>query len=258
MTRLRSFAVVLSGVVAMAALFCATQASATIIYQDGFNDSAGQLHGTTPDTTLGQYGGTSGATWTSRTGNPCWSYNSSYPGEAVHGSWSTSAYLPFAPQTGHVYTLSADLNMYGTGSGEAALGYMTVNSIESLASTLPYGVWRYSFSDLHAKSSVTQDWSTVDHGAQTAGYHTFTTILDTKTNPTNWSVEWKLDGTSVRTYSLGNAPGIIAVGMSAASNVAVHADNFTLTTNVPEPSSCATLLVAGLIGLLAYAWRKRK
>ena len=58
-------------------------------------------------------------------------------------------------------------------------------------------------------------------------------------------------------FTDANTPYAGMLVSSAAGNTTGYADNFQVTGAVPEPSTLA-LLVAGLFGLLAYAWRKRK
>jgi hypothetical protein len=51
---------------------------------------------------------------------------------------------------------------------------------------------------------------------------------------------------------------VFAPGVGAAGDIGLqYFDNVTVTIGVPEPSSIA-LLVSALVGLVAYAWRKRK
>jgi hypothetical protein len=70
------------------------------------------------------------------------------------------------------------------------------------------------------------------------------------------------DVTAVPLGLVPNANGeYIATGFGfvaqRGSSYELYADNFTLGTQIPEPSTLA-LLAGGLFGLLAYAWRKRK
>ena len=62
--------------------------------------------------------------------------------------------------------------------------------------------------------------------------------------PTGWTL--------TNAYGIDNNGDIVGYGSNGTSNRA-----FLITAIVPEPS---TLLLAatGLVGLLAYAWRKRK
>ena len=77
-------------------------------------------------------------------------------------------------------------------------------------------------------------------------------------------------GAKVYQYDTGNVPYDITfssplsgmfnqVYLHQASNLAGAnvVDDFRISQAVPEPSTLA-LLAAGLVGLLAYAWRKRK
>lgn len=54
--------------------------------------------------------------------------------------------------------------------------------------------------------------------------------------------------------------GFVTIPASSASSAAsmdFYVDNLSVTSSVPEPSAL-TLASAGLVGLLAYAWRKRR
>ena len=80
----------------------AVQAAMITIYQDDFSGTGGQdLKGTTPDVTLGSYGGTSGATWTAGTGE--WVMNGA--GAVLTVNDSNFASLPFSPLASTVYQL---------------------------------------------------------------------------------------------------------------------------------------------------------
>lgn len=56
--------------------------------------------------------------------------------------------------------------------------------------------------------------------------------------------------------SVGNTIGIWLVGTQAAGRVCWSLDDVRIVS-IPEPTTCI-LLCTGLVGLLAYAWRKRR
>jgi hypothetical protein len=88
--------------------------------------------------------------------------------------------------------------------------------------------------------------------------------VDTNFATQKWSAT--VNGVTIGNLSLGNA-------MSAIQNLTLESwgfnqgsyrtppevdiDNVLISTTVPEPST-VTLLIMGLLGLLAYAWRTRK
>jgi hypothetical protein len=106
--------------------------------------------------------------------------------------------------------------------------------------------------DIAARYIAEGNW-----GTQTTGLGvptTYTIVLETTGA---WSAEFYAGATSLGTYTYTTNPTVAYVGFgcSAYHNDMV-VDNFTLS-EVPEPGTMA-LLATGLIGLLAYAWRKRR
>ena len=92
-----------------------------LIYSDTLLGSGSALHGTTVDSSATHAGGTAGATWTA-----AGSYNETATGTIGTSTTTQGAYLPFTPQAGHVYTLTATLEYLGAvPSNWAALGFQT-------------------------------------------------------------------------------------------------------------------------------------
>ncbi len=96
------------------ALFIASASAQTIIYSDDFTHAAGDLNGNTVQTSSGLFGGTSGATWLSGTGQssgtPVFNYTGS--GAVSNDTDFASTYYAFLPltlETGVVYSLQVDI-----------------------------------------------------------------------------------------------------------------------------------------------------
>jgi hypothetical protein len=103
----KSFHTAFLGLSVLGALWLAPQAGATTtIYADNFpGSSSNPLNGTTPATESGMLGGTSGIAWNAATGG---FFNAD--GSVNTSAGSGSADLPFTPQSGEIYTLSATVN----------------------------------------------------------------------------------------------------------------------------------------------------
>ena len=120
-------------VLVIAVLSHATSASAAIIYSDDFSGSSGaNLNGTAPDVRPGTQ------TWTAATAIKA--------DGSVSGVGHASAYLPFNPVAGNVYTMSVDVNVTGgTGGNWFALGFAADDEIFGWHSTAPtplLGSWQ--------------------------------------------------------------------------------------------------------------------
>ena len=107
--------------IAVTANFAVDIPANELIYSDTLLGSGSALHGTTVDSSATHAGGTAGATWTAAD-----SYNETAPGTIGTSTTTQGAYLPFTPQAGHVYTLTATLEYLGGGGSDwAALGFQT-------------------------------------------------------------------------------------------------------------------------------------
>ena len=85
--------------------------------------------------------------------------------------------------------------------------------------------------------------------------HHYSVVFNT--TKTNWSATWLVDSGTAYQSTYSGSVGIQNV-MLYSNGTPGSYDNFTLSyTSVPEPSALV-LLALGVVGLLAYAWRRRK
>ena len=232
--------------------FSAAQTSAEVttitspgfIYSETFSD-VGALHGSTPDVTTG------GATWTASD----WEENGTTGTIAVVNSSGEddSAFLPFTPVTGNVYTLSATMTVPsgGQGTGWAAIGFAATNTTTGsfwANNTAPWILYR---PDTNVDSFLGPGTGGSADEGNWATSVTFSIILNTE-NPA-WTAEWFIDDgsgpVSVRSETFGTNPTIGYAGFGRENGNTTAIDNFNLTVNTPGGGNNFTDWIAGNPGV---------
>ena len=225
-------------------------AQAAIIYQDDFNFS-GSLNGRTPNQTTGS-NWTAFGTWT---GNGA----SITPGEA-----NRSAYLPFVPQSGMIYELTAGMsNASGSATTWISLGFSESGTPPSNNNFTSGGIATVilrdnSLNQTYAGSGVANSSGSLNFPTFVANtFYEYKVVLNT--TGANWTYDVYRDGVQLDvnggaagltyTWSSGNPTiGSVLLSNNTASSSARY-DYFRLEA-IPEPSSVLSLAAAGLLGLL--------
>jgi hypothetical protein len=216
-------------------LALAPVAQAEIIYFDDFGGlRSANLNGTTPDITP--------------TGSEMWTATGGFKADGfIEENWngSQSASLPFVPDTGTVYTLSVtgwDCDPYGQ-------EWYNEDSISAGFGNGP----GFSFFDGAGRVNTNGPLGSVNEGNYGSGAISVKLVLDTR--PTAWEAEWFVNDVSVRgPEAYASNPDITTVALGTWYMYGM-VDSLTLE-KIPEPSTLV-LLATGLLGLMAYAWRKR-
>ena len=219
----------------LAAGLLAGHAQAAVIYYDDFSGASTEnLRNTTPD--IAAYG----QTWVSAATTP-WHADGSIDETGV--SAVRTAYLPFAPEPGKIYTLSLDVNPL-TGSHWFALGFLGPGA--AVGGSFTVGAagaspWMFLHQDrtrigTYGGPDVQngKGLNAVDiSGADWSGTVNLKIVLNTMSE--HWTAEWFVNGNSVRVYEYASGnPSIHNVGFSRQGTLGGAIDNFLLSAS-PEP-----------------------
>jgi hypothetical protein len=210
-----------------------------LLYFDDFSGGATSLGGTSPDTGIG---------------SEAWIASSTVHADGnLTGLQRDGAWLPFAPQAGYVYTLSADVNTtVGQRSSDwIAVGFAGKENITSADEFNTTAVGYGSFllrqdrgagkGQIFAGSGV-NGAAAVDTGI---GVRTLQVVLDASdADPANWTMAFYEQGTKVggpTTASVGNFADIHHVGFSRwGANGTI--DNFTFTQDAANVAPTVSIM----------------
>jgi hypothetical protein len=237
--------------VALALAFASALAGQTVIYSDTFAGSGSDdLNGTTPGVSDG------GASWVSGTGSSAWKADGS-----VTGFVESNAFLPFTPEAGRIYTLTATVNPTAAEStGDwLAIGFSGTSAVSDGFQDVQSAAWMLARVDRGDGGIQTFLGPNTDSGAD----HTslpdalgLKVVLDT--SQSNWRVQWWLGDTLLRSANYdGSNPSIAFVGIGKFGEAGGTVSNFSLSSASPVPEPGTWALLAGGGVLLWAAWRRR-
>ncbi len=181
----------------------------------------------------------------------------SFTNSFVLSGWAPGTNLATAgSDTFHFNDNSANINKSGAHYGSASSPFASLSS--SYQTLLRYGV----YGDYAATTTYTL-------GGLTDGQPYLVQLWVNDSRGLAVGRTQILDGTTTMAYNAGAAEGSTGQYVTGTFTAAGTSQSFTILGNVcqqinaiqlraiPEPSTLA-LLATGLIGLLCYAWRKRK
>ena len=233
----------------------AASVNAAVIYNETFSGAgADPLNGSSPDTGANQWVASSD-----------WKADGSIAGStSADGKDDDSAFLSFTPTSGNVYTLSAVVSQPTSGQQDTswmAIGFTADNVTGNHTSNAgffsspnnasPWMLYRRN-AEVKTFDGPGTSGTNISEGNFGGG---LTMSIELDTTATQWSAEWFVNGSSVRSKVFVSNPIITNVGFGREDGVTSTISSFSLTTAaVPEPSSAALIGLGGLVLIL----RRRK
>jgi len=247
--------VVVGVAVCVSILMLASSASASlvVVYQENFGTTTNNLNGRTPTTVSGDFG-TTDAVWIAST-------FFKEDGSVASGSTDPkdrSAFLPFVPETGWVYTLELDLAVSGNwlslGFSNAADVAFGPNDNNDEAPGTAWMLVRGNGDGAAFGGPGTGDGiHSGSLGVTTTETQRYTIVLDMMNGPGSTNVEFFVNGLSWASAEDKDFSGINYVQLGRRTNTTGQYGNLTLSA-IPEPS---VPLLLGALGALMLLRRRR-
>jgi len=236
----------------------ASAASLITIYNHSFGGSSGSgLNDIVPDTASGSFGSTD-AKWAAD--------DNFYKADGqllTGGNGGRSAYLPFVPEAGYVFTLEVSMSVVATGTNWLSLGFSKDQDTQIHPAWNPGHLgWAWmlargnndgaAFVGPGPTNGATLEGS-ASLGIDTADTHTYRIVMD-MTNGTNIAdLSYFVNDTLWASATERDLSGLQYIQLGKVENASGILDSLSLTA-IPEPSALALL---GLAGLLMALRRRR-
>ena len=230
-------------------MLVATPSRAAVLYMDDFSgDGTGNLSGTAPDVTVGTN------TWQS--GSSVFKDDGTVDG----GSARSGVWVPFTPESGYIYTMTATIDSQEDEGNWISLGFsQSASAVDnravdgSVAAIATIWIRGATAADNEGEFFY-GDWGTTGVEGTVTGLtvpapHDVKIVMDTTdADVANWTTAFFVDGVSV------GAPAVSATAYTGinwagftTTNMAGAISDFELT-RVPEPASVVLLGLAAVAG----------
>jgi hypothetical protein len=194
-----------------------------LIYSNAFNGPALNVTNTAPNFATNLFGGTNNAVWIDAGGTA--DTNAFYANGNVGTAQADSIHLPFKPQSGYVYTLTASVTFSGNPGNWVGAGFAQNYAVPGIGNArfTDSGVNGYDWAILTESTGNVQCFvgphGTVQQVSQNGffpagtGTHEMNLILDT--TGTKWVMACFVDGIQASTnYTYASNPTIAAIGLT--------------------------------------------
>lgn len=228
----------------MLAVFWCSIANGQIIYSNDFTSGASgvSIEGASPTLAHNYAGGSSSALWNVLSNNV--SAGAYMNQDGTIGRVQNSVLLPFTPEVGYIYTLSASLTFTSDPGTWLSLGYAAHNPPDSATPRFndsavngnPWSLFRPGTGNggvqlYYSRTGVAGSQALIP--TTYPSINTISIVLDTTRD--NWVISEYANGTLVQgvTYTYSSNPSIVAVGLgqtTVGSSAGIHWNYLTLST----------------------------